>query len=156
MDIFQALHTLEKLEGTLAETYRGLGKRLEGDPPLAAVFTRLSAEETDHLNLVRYQLRLARQNPGQFSDIPMDSSHLDLATRSVEALKTGLVTLSPREAVATAIRCEQSTAEAYYRTALAKAYPGLAKLVAAMSSGCDSHASALLELATARNWLPKA
>jgi rubrerythrin len=153
MELHQVLLTLEQLEGALADAYEIFSQRFGHDLPLAQTFARLSAEELAHQNLVRYELRMVRQNPKLFGEVRVDVALLDRAARAAALLKRLAPTLDPANAVWGAAALEKDAAESYYRTLIQESHPDSAKFIQAMAGDCAAHAERLRALATARNWV---
>jgi len=153
MDIFPILHTLEKLEAGLADLYAGWSRRFATDPEVSRMFDQLAAEETGHANLVRYEIRLALQNPGLF-DAEIDVEPIHRAQERVETLLARRESLGLLPAVRAALECEADLTETYCQTAIAKSNPGTAQLIRALAEGCTAHGQGLERLAAARGWLP--
>jgi stage V sporulation protein SpoVS len=153
MDIFPVLHTLEKLEGGLAELYRDWSRLLVNDPEVSALFDRLAHEEVDHRNLVRYEIRLAFQNPNLFETtialgpIQQALDRLALARQRVAAPDASL-------AVRIALQYESDLTEAYCQAGITTTNPGTTRLIQALGEGFRHHADDLKALAVARGWLP--
>ncbi len=151
MDLFLLLHDLDKLEGGLADLYAGYAGEFGSDAEAAALFQALSREETDHRNLVQYQLRLVRESGETFGEVSVSSAPLEATLSRVAQLMLSVRGTGLGEAVRNALRFEQDAAEHYYRTAMAQASPALDSLLGALSGG-GGHIERLRTFAAARGF----
>lgn len=154
MDISQALHALDELEGNLAVAYEALSRRFTEDPALVQVFTLLSAEEFAHQNLAQYQLRLVRQNPGLFKDTQIDASRLSQAVLASARFKARADRYEAKDAVCISFALESDAAETYLTAIVADSQPSLTKFFQAMAGDCKTHIGRLKALADDRSWQP--
>lgn len=153
MDIVTLLRGLERMEGGLARLYETYAARFADDIEFALLFQTLSHDETDHLNLVRYQQRLCDQSGERFPDIAVDGAAIEAANARIAALWDGAGAVRAEDAVRGAVACERDAAETLYRTAMLDAHPGFAAMVSALSQGTDVHVEQLTNFAARRGWL---
>jgi rubrerythrin len=153
MDMMTLLAGLERMEEGLAQLYEEYASRFVDDLQVALLFQTLSHEETDHLNLVRYQQRLCRESDEAFPEVPVDAAHIAAAYSRITALREGLGGARPEDAVRGAVACERDAVETLYRTAMVKAHPGLAGMVSVLAQDTDSHLAQLTDFAARRKWL---
>lgn len=152
MDISQALHSLDELEGNLASAYDTLNQRFAQDPPLAQLFGRLSTEEAAHRNLIQYQLRLVMQNSQLFKDTKIDAMRLSQAVLAAARFKAHAPRYTAEEAVRAALIIEGDASETYFKTIVIESHPDSAQFIQAMAGDCMAHVDRLRTLATERGW----
>jgi hypothetical protein len=152
MDISQALHALDELEGNLAVAYEALSQSFSDDPALVRLFTLLSVEEFAHQNLAQYQLRLVRQNPGVFKDAQIDASRLSQAVLASAQFKARASRYGAEDAVRISLALESDAAETYITSIVAESHPPLSKFLQAMAGDCAAHVGRLKAFAAERSW----
>ncbi|MEW6336670.1 MAG: hypothetical protein ACOY3Y_21400 [Acidobacteriota bacterium] len=150
MDILQVLRPLEQLERKLAEFYQWLADLFEADSEVAFTFHRMFLEERTHVNLIEYQRRLARGNPGAFGDIEVDLAGVEKAIATIDALRDNGGPPSLERAVRVALELESGAALTHLRSAIRQSSPDMARLLDSLGKGDRQHQRALRQLAERR------
>ena len=154
MDLLKALKPIEELEHKLSELYEWFCTLTRSDEEASAFFARLSQEELSHQQIVQYQKRIVSRNSKIFESIELNMEDVDKAILDVNYLR---VSEPPRD-LETMIRItldfENSTAENYYRTAMAQANPDVAQFLQRLGLSCATHLKAVQEFAELRGVLP--
>jgi rubrerythrin len=141
---------MEDLEGSLMVLYQWYADIFTLDVEARAVFAKLSGEEKGHVALVRYQKKLVTKNIALFGDVDVDLQEVRRLTMEAQLLTRAPNRPSLEEAVAAAIRFEQSAAEWHLRSAMKLANPDMAKLLNALCQGDKGHLAGLLAFAKSR------
>lgn len=150
MDIMQVLRPLEQLERKLAELYQWFADLFENDSDAAFTFHRMFLEERTHMNLIEYQRRLARGNPGAFGDIFVDLTGVEKAIASIDAFRSNGGSPTLDRAVQLALELESGAANTHLRSAIRQSSPDMARLLDSLGKGDRQHQRALRQLAERR------
>lgn len=153
MHVQAAFNELEHFEVEIAKLYGWLAQVYAHDIEAAVVFFRMHLEEKSHASLVRFQRRLARQNPKLFGDVDLDLGILRDTRGIVHALQADPNAPDLRTAVRAAFQIEISAAETHYRSSISPHCDGITHLLNGLSHGDRQHAAALEELGTKRGYL---
>jgi hypothetical protein len=157
MHLLSLFRPLEELESGLAEFYTLAGKTLSAtDEPAAVIFKRLALEEKTHVNMVRYQKRLASKSPELFGEIEADLGEIDSLSRKARTLSTRVASLTVREMTLEALSFESSAAEYHLKNAMRKANPSMAPLLRALGGGDREHFEVLHTFAVERGFVDPA
>jgi rubrerythrin len=146
---------LERLEGKMAELYRLYSELFATDAEASSLFFRLSMEEKSHVNIVKYERRLTKQNPRYFEKTHMDEEALSAEGDRVERLCNSRTNPSLEDAVWIALELESGAAERHYRLSILQSRPEAAKLLKGMAKEDDQHNEALRAFAAERGFLEK-
>ena len=149
MHIMKVLDPLERLEGRIAEFYELLSVVFRDDAEASSFFYLLSVDEAAHVNLVRYQRRLVRQNMKLFADISLDTEAITALHERVASYLSA-VPQSLTEAVAIAQDIERSAAEVHYLTAIGQTSAEVSSLLNSLGALDTSHADRLNAFAAQR------
>lgn len=150
MHIQTILNTLEELEATLERLYQRIGDSFALDSEARGVFHTLAREEKAHLVLIKYQKKLALQNPNVFADVEFSVGETRAFTTEAARIMAARKRMSVPEAVTLAMTFERSAAETHFRATMKQANPDLAKLLNALGSGDKQHVETLLAFAKKR------
>ena len=150
MNINALFRPLAELEKAMAGLYAHLAERFSGDAELAAAFSRLSADERGHGNLVEYQRRMVQQNQALAVDLDVDLAELEAVLAAVKALRVAAGPATAEEAIRKVAALEASAAETHLKNALKVARPEIASLLDALGGDDRAHAGRLAALAAQR------
>ncbi len=127
--VMNVLNDLEKIENGLRDIYATLAEKFSDNPPYRDLFRALSRDEETHADHVRYQKRLVRQNPNDFTHVSVDMEGMDEILAFLRHLLENPPNATPEEAVALAIDLESISQERMYRSVIVDACPGLKPLI---------------------------
>ncbi len=127
--VMNVLSDLEKIENSLRDIYTALAGRFSDNPPYRDLFRALSRDEETHADQVRYQKRLVRQNPDDFTHVSIDMEGMDEILAFLRHLIDNPPSATPEEAVALAIDLESISQERMYRSVIVESCPGLKPLI---------------------------
>ncbi len=146
MNFTAAMDRLMEFELALGDLYRWLATGFGHRPEIAKVFGRLSLQEQNHANLVRYQRRMAIANGSVFLPLVSDLGEIDRLLGEVAEFRANRPNPSLMEAIAFAKRIERSAAEKLHRTAVEHSNPALAEFIARLAGDDTKHVEMLEEL----------
>ena len=155
MSTQRLFNLLERLEGKMAELYRMYSDLFATDAEASSLFFRLSMEEKSHVNIVKYERRLTKQNPRFFEKAVLDEEALSAECDRVEKLCNSRMTPSLEDALWVALEIESGAAERHYRMSLLQSSPEAAKLLKGMAKEDNQHNEALRAFAVKRGFLEK-
>jgi len=127
--VMNILNDLEKIETGLRDIYAGLAGRFSDNEPYRDFFLALSRDEEAHADQVRYQKRLVRQNPGDFSHVSIDLEGMEEILAFLRHLMGNPPTGTPEEALRLAMDLESISQERMYRSVIVESCPGLKPLI---------------------------
>jgi len=160
MDILKVLRAVEEVEGKLGSLYASYCEWFQSDPEAAALFNRLSREESAHRNAVRFQITMAGQNRGDFKDLEVDLEAIRGLATLIDQARNAKVPPTLEEAVKLALQFENEEAAKHYRSTLIKASnPNLTSLMKSfksLGSADGFHLRSLEEFAKRRGFLAAA
>jgi rubrerythrin len=140
---------LVDFEHELAELYLWFSNGFRHDQDASRVFGRLSMQKEKHVNLIRYQKRLANGNTSSF--FPLDSN-LDEIDRIFEVINEfrGQAQPTLSEAIKLSIKLEGSAAKNLHRSAVTNSNSDIASFIAQLA-GDDRKNLEMLESLAARS-----
>jgi len=153
MQLAVLLDRLERLEARISDLYGWLGEVFADDAEVSALFERMSGEEIQHRDLVRFERRVVRCDPTIPAEIDAHEADVDALLESIERFRRDNPTPSLTTALSFMLRLEDHPAELACRRAVAQVHPAMARLIASLDSGDRQHASSLRGLAERRNIL---
>ncbi len=127
--VMNVLNDLERIENGLRDIYASLAGRFSDNPPYRDLFRALSRDEETHADQVRYQKRLVRQNPSDFTHVKVDVEGMDEILSFLRHLIDNPPSATPEEAVALALDLESISQERMYRSTIVESCPGLKPLI---------------------------
>ena len=127
--VMSVLNDLEKIENGLRDIYAAFADKFADNSPYRDLFRALSLDEETHAGHVRYQKRLVRQNPDDFTHVSIDMEGMDEILAFIHHLIDHPPNASPEEAVALAIDLESISQERMYRSVIVESCPGLKPLI---------------------------
>lgn len=144
--IFRPLWHFERAVGDL---YSLWATAFERDHPAGFLWAKLASDEGGHANLVDYQRRMVRKEPGLAGDLEASPLEIERGyARVQELLRTPPPDLS--EAVRLAYALEISSAEGHARNAVRQAHPDLRRLLECLGGEEGNHRGRLEAFAQAR------
>jgi hypothetical protein len=153
MNLQMAFSTLESLELDIAKLYAWFAEAYRADHEAAVVFYRMHLEEKAHASLIRFEKRLAKQNPKMFRDVEVDLDSLREVTDLLGSTQRIANAPDLHDAVRVAYHIEASAAENHHRSAIAQSCQGLGHLLAGLCHGDRQHADSLRDFAARREIL---
>lgn len=132
--VMSVLNDLEKIENGLRDIYAAFADKFTDNPPYRDLFRALSRDEETHADHVRYQRRLVRQNPDDFTHVSIDTEGMDEILAFLRHLMENPPNATPEEAVALAIDLESISQERMYRSVIVESCPGLKPLIDNLTS----------------------
>src|SRR5271157_6218330 len=117
MNIQSLLKPLAEFEAAIGDLYKWFAEVFVADKEAAFTFYRLATEERAHVDLIEYQRRLVRSNPGAFSEVSVDLDEVKELSALAASGRSEPQPPSLKEAVALAFQLETSAAEYHFRTA---------------------------------------
>jgi rubrerythrin len=151
MNILNALDAIEKLEQKLAELYAFFQELFIADKIVSGVLFKMALEEKGHADLVQYQRRTVRKDPGLFNEVTIDVEEINRIISDADAIIKAVPAPSIDEALKAALQFEQSAAEYHYKTAMEQANPELAGLLKNLAGVDNGHLESLKNLAESGN-----
>jgi hypothetical protein len=148
--LFSVLTLLEELEMAVGRLYRRYSEALEDDPAASAFFFRLNLEERSHASIIRYQRKIAWQNPNHFTAASLDMHEVEEAIRKADTLASSPNTPTLAEALAVAAEFESGAAESHCRIAVETEDASFGRLVGRLGSADKTHAEMVREFAFQR------
>ena len=127
--VVNILNDLEKIETGLREIYAGLAERFSDHVPYRNLFLALSRDEEAHADQIRYQKRLIRQNPGDFSHVTVDLTGMEEILAFLRHLLDNPPVATPEEGLRLAIDLESISQEKMYRSVIVDSCPALKPLI---------------------------
>ena len=150
MDIQSLLKHLVEFESAIGGLYEWFSQIFAGDREAEFVFYRLALEERGHVDLIEFQRRLVRKNPGSFGEVTVDFQEIVRLTDRVRSVRRGDQPPTLDQAVALALELEGSAAEYHYRTAMREASPDAARLLDSLGKADQFHVTGLRDFAARR------
>jgi len=144
--ILTVLDALVQFEEVLRDLYVWLSEVYSRDPVVSGTFYRLSLKEASHVNLVKYQRRLAHENAANLRTIEVDDSEVQRILGGVREFRGR--TDAPRldEALDFTIDVEKAAAERVHTTDTAHRDPDIEKLMGVLASDDRRHCEILQKL----------
>lgn len=149
MDIVKALSAVKQLERKIGDLYRHFYRLYSSDRETAGLFYLLAQEEDSHADIVDYQLRIARKNPGIFTDVEMDTEPLDKMMARVDSTIALGEKITINEAVLFSSAIESSAMEYHYRELIKNSNPDIGVFLQSLGDADKEHAEKLRAFAKA-------
>lgn len=150
MHALTVLSLLEQMELSIGHLYRRYANGLSTDRDASSFFYRVALEEGQHATLIRYQRKVAWQNPKQFDPPAMDLKEIVRVTRHARELAAEERTPTVEEAIAMASEFEIGIAEVHYRLAVRPAEHSLTRLLSHLGSADSNHKDQIADFAFRR------
>jgi len=146
MDILNVLKKLGDLERDLGKAYEWLATVFKDDEKAAEFFRKLAQDEQAHLDLVKYQERVVRKTPGEFTGVEIDLPAVDSTVKKIaEFRKTDP---AMKDAIRFALDMETEVSEHYAATVMDQSNPSFAQMVKGLTATQeDDHYKKLIEFA---------
>jgi rubrerythrin len=146
MDVLTVLRKLGDLERDMENVYEWLATAFNGDEQAVDFFHKLAQEEQAHLNLVKYQERVVRKTPGEFSDVEISLPSIEKSfQKTLEFRKTNPTI---KDALRFALDMETDVSEHYAASVMEQSNESFAQMVKGlMETQKDEHYKRLLEFA---------
>ena len=154
MNTIALFTTLENFETEVSRLYGRFAEVFATDNEAAIVFYRMHLEEKSHASLVRYQKRIAKQNPKLVRPAEVNVEILETTIKVVRSIRDSPVTPDLKSAVVRSYEIEMSAAESHYRNAIEHSCDGITHLLNGLCLGDKQHAVALREFGVGRGFLP--
>jgi rubrerythrin len=150
MDVQRFFKVLIEIESRLAELYAWFSEAYAEDAEAAALFYRMSRDEKSHVALIQYERRLLRKEKDL--SFKVELSPKELEDTACEVGKLLLLRSAPPmpEALALALRFENSAAENHMDGVEIQEAPGLSRLLKSLGKEDRRHYSDLVALARKR------
>lgn len=145
MDIWLALNRIEELENKLADLYEWLSNLFSEDKEIKSFFYRISLDEISHRDLVRYQKRTVKKNPGLFPGIEIDLDDIQGIIAGIDQFRTSIPTIE--EALKFLMAIEKNSAENYFSTVMMYSNKDFASLINNLSKTFREHHKEIKEFA---------
>lgn len=143
MNIHKLYSVLEAFEVNVAQFYHKLETCFADQPHIAQFFSMMKKDEIQHKNMIKYQLRLLRQNKSMTADVDVDPLQLDEINKHVLNCTQALNGPSLQEALILAMGFESNAAEEHLRFSLRELYPECISLLENLSSSDRTHVEVL-------------
>jgi len=150
VDVQSLLRHLSEFESGIGELYGWFSQVFAADPEAEFLFYRLALEERGHVDLIEFQRRLVRKNPGSFGDVAVDFQEIVRLSERVRATRSEDPPPTLEQAVTVAFELEGSAAEYHRRTAMREANPDAARLLDSLGKADQFHLAGLREFAQRR------
>jgi len=150
MEFLKLLNIMEKLEIAMAEFYQYLSEKFSDDAEVYHLFQKLSREEIDHRNLVRYQKSIVKKNPKDFAPIDVDEVTIRHLIEAVENVVKAKTSFGLEESIRLSYSLEMHYSEDLLRTAIRESNPKLASLVDKLSKETTEHKQRVMNFAVGR------
>lgn len=147
MDVQRLFKVLIEIESRLAELYGWFSEVYAEDAEASSLFYRMSRDEKSHVALIQYERRLLKKEKDL--SFKVDLSPKELEDAACELNKLLLLRSAPplSEALALALRFENSAAENHMRGIEIREAPGLSRLLHSLGREDRRHYSDLAAFA---------
>jgi rubrerythrin len=144
MDIITVLKKLGSLERELGNAYEWSAKQFVHDEQARDFFRKLSEEERQHLDLIKYQERVVQRAPKEFSGVDIDVPAIEKTLNAIAEFRK--TTPAVKDAIRFALDIETEVVECYAATVMERSNPSFAELVRGFASNMsDDHYKQLIE-----------
>ena len=147
MNITTILNHLLRLELMMERLYKHFEKLFVYENEAVLLFQALSIEEKAHADMIRYQLRLVRNNLDIFPDISYNMDPLDSLMTRIDDILAAKRPLTLREAILFSITAERSASEFHLKTAIAESNPEVGEHIRNLGSYDEAHDEQLVAFA---------
>lgn len=146
MDLLVVLNKLGDIENEIGKLYEWLSSVFANDENARTFFSKLSADEKAHYDLVKYQERVVRKAPKDFGGVEVNVTALDKALADIAQFRTTSPSL--REAIRFALDVETEVVESYAATIMDQANQNFAALMKNLTANLkEDHYKQLLQFA---------
>lgn len=143
MNAEKALGLLGKVETKVGQLYSHFGNVFAGDKSASEFFMQLSQDVESNHAVVKYQLRLVKQEPGSFGSVDVNEQELDTIMEYVDTTISSKQPPTLKAAVELALKIEGMGSMSQYRNALLKDRPEISELIHSMGVPDDVHSRRL-------------
>jgi rubrerythrin len=150
MHILTVLTLLEQMELSVGKLYKHYAQSLAHDREASAFFFRLYLDERQHASIVRYQRKVAWQNPQLFSAAPVDIQGVQSVIERTEELAQSEGSPILEEALSVASELESGAAELHYRMAVRTTEATFNATVSSLGIADKGHAERVAEFSYQR------
>lgn len=147
MNITTILNHLLRLELMMERLYKHFEKLFVYESEAVLLFQALSIEEKAHADMIRYQLRLVRNNLDIFPDISYNMDPLNSLMTRIDDILAAKRPLTLREAISFSITAERSASEFHRKTAIAESNPEVGEHIGKLGSYDEAHDDQLVAFA---------
>lgn len=144
--ILTVLDALVQFEEVVRDLYVWLSEMYSRDPVASGTFYRLSLKEASHVNLVKYQRRLAHENVANLRHIEVDVSEIRRLVCGVREFRGRMDAPWLEEALDFTIELEKAAADRVHTTAAAQWDPEIEKLMGVLAGDDRRHYEILRKL----------
>ena len=155
MNLWNLLKLLQGLETKLGQLYAKFSKDFAGQESVSRFFYRLSREEEQHANLVKYQQKLVSGQREREKQVAVYTSELDIDTEEIETMLNSVdyyletaQSMPLQKALKVTVIFESSAAENHYKTATADVFPELTELLLKLADEDKAHKQRVMEFAS--------
>lgn len=134
MHILNLLNQLEKVETQLSELYEKFSEIFQNDAEVSILFSQVSADETAHADLVRFERRMVRADAKRFKEVDADIGKMEEMSSFIRLLLKSGETPTVERAIEAAIELENSAAEQHYIKAITLSNPEVAGMLNSLTS----------------------
>lgn len=152
MNILNLLNQLEKVETRLSILYKRFSEIFQNDAEASILFSRVSADETAHADLIRFQRRMVRADPTHFHEVEADVREIEEVLTRINLLLKAEEAMTVERAIETAIGLENNMAEQHYIRATTLSNPELTGMLNSLTSFDCKHFTALEDFAKTRGF----
>lgn len=147
MNVINVLNHLVRLELMMQALYVYFEKLFGYESEAAGLFHELSIEEKSHADLLRYQLRVVKNNLNVFSDIPYDLDSLLDLMKQIDGILSSEQPPTLRDAISFCIKAEKSACELHYNTAIAESNKEMGEVIKNLGAYDEAHNNRLMTFA---------
>jgi len=151
MDTYSTLMELRDLEEAASALYKKYSKMFQEDPDASALFASLSAEESDHRDMIGALGASYKKDPSSFGELDVDLLEVENALVEVAKAMKQDAKETVEEAVKFALRLELKMSEQYNIFAVAESNIKYKRLMQ-MTLESEEHFGKLLKFAWARGY----
>ena len=144
--ILTVLDALVQFEEALRDLYITLSDLYAQDSIASGIFYRLSLKEAAHVNLVKYNRRLAHENAGNLRHIEIDVSEIKELLTKIREFKGRADAPRLEESVDFAIELESVAGDRVHQELMAHRNPDIARMLRALANDDRKHLEILQKL----------
>jgi rubrerythrin len=146
VDIIAVLRKLGELEKVVASAYEWAATRFPEDEKARDFFKKLAEEEEQRLELIKYQERVVRKSPKEFSGVDFDMPSVQNTLAKIDAFCKSEPTV--RDSIRFALDIETDVGEKYGASIMRQSNPQFAESVKGLAvNASQGHYVQLIEFA---------
>lgn len=119
--------------------YRHFAKLFSGEITASRLFDELGNEEKSHADLLRYQLRIVKDNLNIFHDVAYDAVPLADLMNQIKSIVKADQPPTLREALSFSMAAERSACEVHYRTVIGESNHDMGELIRNLGAYDEAH-----------------